>query len=170
MVGGGRVEKDSLRICASGEVDELNAVLGLCRAVGADGKLAEILHALQQEIFNLGADLATPLDSKVKVPRVVEDQVVRLENWIDEIETYLEPLRNFILPGGVKLAAQLHLARTVCRRAERAIVRLSTKEEIGAEVVRYVNRLSDLLFVMARWVNLLANEGEELWRATAVRQ
>ena len=167
MVGGGRVRKDSFLMQAIGEVDELNAVLGLCRAEiarGAAGGLEpidEILHKLQQEIFNLGADLATPLDSPVKVPRVTVEQVAQLEKWIDEIDGQLSPLQNFILPGGTILAANLHLARAVCRRAERAIVRLASSENI----VKYVNRLSDLLFVMARWSNKLEGVAEEVWKA-----
>ena len=175
MVGGGRVGKDSLRIAAFGEVDELNAVLGLClatvRSSGRSGlrgeagaKLEKILHHLQQEIFDLGADLATPLDSKVKVPRVSAEQILQLEKWIDEIELQLKSLQNFILPGGTVAAAQLHLARTVCRRAERAIVTLAAKEKISKEAVKYVNRLSDLLFVIARWANRLKGENEELWK------
>ena len=191
MVGGGRVRKDSLLMQAIGDVDELNAVLGLCRAEiarGAAGGLEpidEILHKLQQEIFNLGADLATPLDSLVKVPRVTVKQVAQLEKWIDEIDAQLSPLQNFILPGGTILAANLHMARAVCRRAERAIVALAGERAggegrsasegaggradagaaISENIVKYVNRLSDLLFVMARWGNMLEGVAEEVWKA-----
>ena len=165
LVGGGRVGKDSLRIAAVGEVDELNALLGLCRAQNKQPELEEVLHQLQQDLFNLGADLATPLDSAVKVPRVALEQIEALEKWIDGIAEKVPPLRNFILPGGTVAAAQLHLARTVCRRAERTIVSLQKNEQIDGNVVKYVNRLSDLLFMMARLANQLDGAGEELWQS-----
>lgn len=183
LVGGRRVPKDDLRIAAYGDVDELNAVLGVCRGIngrcvmddgGEMGKgrtadrdwraeLGKMLQRLQHELFDLGADLATPLDSKVPVPRVQKKQVTNLEQWIDEISEEVAPLRQFILPGGCELAAQLHVARTLCRRAERALVALARREKIGENVVKYVNRLSDLLFMMARLANKIEGVGEEKW-------
>lgn len=165
LMGGKRLGKDSLRIRAYGEIDELNALLGLCRAKNSHEKLEEMLHQLQRELFDLGADLATPLDSPVHVPRVTEQQVTALERWIDTMDEELEPLKNFILPGGCLLAANLHVARTVCRRAERAIVALQKEEKIGERVITYVNRMSDLLFMMARYANKLEKSDEERWNA-----
>lgn len=163
LVGGKRIGKDSLRICAYGEVDELNALLGVCRALNPPKDLADMLHRIQRELFDLGADLATPLDSKVPVPRVQKQQIGQLERWIDQIDEKLPPLRNFVLPGGCLLASNFHVARTVCRRAERAIVSLQKSEGIGENIVVYMNRLSDLLFVMARLANTLENVNDELW-------
>ena len=165
LMGGKRVPKDDLRIQAYGDVDELNALLGVCRAHNSFKELGDILHQLQIELFDLGSDLATPLDSPVKVPRVQKTQVKKLEQWIDMIDAQLEPLQNFILPGGSALAANIHVARTVCRRAERKIVSLQNNLEIGEEVVKYINRLSDLLFMMARWANTLSGNHEEKWSA-----
>lgn len=163
LVGGKRLGKDSLRICAYGEVDELNAFLGICRALNPPKDLGDMLHRIQRELFALGSDLATPLDSKVPVPRVQKQQTEQLERWIDQIDEKLPPLRNFVLPGGCLLAANFHAARTVCRRAERAIVALQKSERIGENIVVYMNRLSDLLFVMARLANTIENVNEELW-------
>lgn len=165
LMGGMRVHKDDLRIHAYGDVDELNAVLGLCRVHNTDERIEKILHQLQIELFDLGSDLATPLESPVKVPRVQGSQVERLEQWIDKIDEQLEPLQNFILPGGSELAAKIHIARTICRRAERKIVTLQHNTAIGEDVVKYVNRLSDLLFVMARWANKISGTPEEKWHA-----
>ncbi len=163
LVGGKRLGKDSLRIRAYGEVDELNALLGVCRAHNSHENLGDMLHQIQKELFDLGADLATPLNSKVPVPRVQKKQIGRLEQWIDEIDGQLPPLRNFVLPGGCILAAHLHTARTVCRRAERSVVALQKSEETGEHVLVYMNRLSDLLFMMARLANALDGVQEELW-------
>jgi cob(I)alamin adenosyltransferase len=167
LTGGGRVLKNSARICAYGEVDELNAALGLCRSFNKDRFLGEILHSLQRDLFDLGADLSTPLQSKVPVPRIKPAQVTRLEKWIDAIDKKLAPLHNFILPGGGKAAAHLHLARTICRRAERSIVALQKKEKINDETVKYINRLSDLLFMMARYSCLSEKIDEEKWSGNA---
>lgn len=163
LMGGKRLGKDSLRIRAYGEIDELNAFLGICRSQNSHQEIEPMLHQLQRELFDLGADLATPLDSKVPVPRVTENQVTTLEQWIDSMDKELKPLKNFILPGGCPLAAGLHAARTICRRAERAIVALQKVEAIGEQVVKYVNRMSDLLFMMARYANKLENAHEERW-------
>lgn len=164
LVGGKRLSKDSLRIQAYGDVDELNAFLGVCRACNRHTELEEILHHLQAELFDLGADLATPLDSKVQVPRVQKKQITELENRIDFIDEKVASLRHFILPGGCVLSANLHLARTACRRAERSIVALQKQEKIGENVIMYVNRLSDLLFMLARFANRLEGIVEELWQ------
>lgn len=165
LVGGRRLGKDALRIRATGEIDELNALLGLFRAQNRrHKKLDAMLRDLQKELFDLGADLATPLDSKVAVPRISEEQVTKLEKMIDELDEKLPPLKNFILPGGSFLAAQLHVARAVCRRAERTIVALQKREKINKTLVKYVNRLSDLLFMMARFANKLDGREEELWK------
>ena len=165
LMGGTRVHKDDLRIHAYGDIDELNAVLGLCRTNNSNEQIEKILHQLQIELFDLGSDLATPLESPVKVPRVQESQVKQLEEWIDMIDEQLDPLQNFILPGGSELAAEIHIARTVCRRAERKIVTLQNSAIIGEAVVKYVNRLSDLLFMMARLANKISGNPEEKWSA-----
>ncbi len=164
LVGGVRLKKNSARIKAYGDIDELSAVLGLCRAQNNHEKIEEILHRLQVDLFDLGADLATPLDSKVPVPRVQEAQVSQLEQWIDFFDAKVDPLKNFILPGGNLPAAQLHVARAVCRRAERSLVTLDGSERINKTTVKYINRLSDLLFMMARFSNKLSGTEEEIWK------
>jgi cob(I)alamin adenosyltransferase len=163
--GGQRVPKESLRIEAYGTVDELNSVLGVAIAAGLDPSMRERFHIIQQVLFNLGSDLCILEEDKERlpVPRVEPRHVEQLEHWIDEWNEALEPLTSFILPGGDLAAAQLHVARTVCRRAERAVVALSREEPIGAEVVPYLNRLSDFLFVAARYQAKLAGVGDILW-------
>lgn len=163
LVGGKRLGKDSLRIRAYGDVDELNALLGVCRAHNAPRELDDMLKGLQHRLFDLGSDLATPLDSKVKVPRITEKHVGQMESWIDSIDERVAPLTHFILPGGCPLAARLHAARTVCRRAERGIVALQKEEPVGPFVIQFVNRLGDLLFMMARLANSLEGSPEEPW-------
>jgi cob(I)alamin adenosyltransferase len=165
LMGGKRVGKDSLRIEAYGTVDELNAVLGVCRVHNEDIFLGEIFMILQKCLFRLGADLATPVGEKYDVPRVTDNLVLQMEQWIDAMDEKLPPLKNFILPGGSELAAHLHVARTVCRRAERCAVFLRREEDIGEMPVRFLNRLSDLLFVMARYANFLKKVDEEKWMA-----
>jgi cob(I)alamin adenosyltransferase len=170
LVGGGRVAKDSPRIVAYGAIDELNSALGVVRAVaaGKDGRplsrLVEILKRLQNELFDLGSELATPPDAEYEgMWRVSSAEVEALERTIDECQKSLAPLKSFVLPGGGPLGAFLHQARTVCRRAEIEILRLSRVEPVSAEVARYVNRLSDLLFVLARWIARETGEAEPLW-------
>jgi cob(I)alamin adenosyltransferase len=167
LFGGQRVSKDSLRVEAYGSVDELNAILGMARARIANAEIHSLLEQLQSELFDLGADLATPLEgkrpAKRAVPRITPDQVARLEELIDQYETELEPLQRFILPGGAEGAAMLHFARTVCRRAERRSVSLSKQEQLNPEILKYLNRLSDLLFVLARLVNKKLNQPELFW-------
>lgn len=164
LFGGERVPKDAVRIEAYGTVDELNAVLGIVRCHNEDKKLDGYLHEIQNDLFNLGADLATPLSVKNDyVVRIKSMDCEKLEKWIDEFDAELPALTNFILPGGHVSAAYLHLARNVCRRAERLTVRLSREESIGENVLIYLNRLSDLLFVMARWVNHATGHSEIKW-------
>ena len=169
LFGGPRVAKDTARIEAYGTVDELNALLGVVRAkelpvANEVCDPAAVLKRLQDELFTLGADLATPNTAKPSVPRITAAMTVRLESEIDAMESTLEPLREFILPGGTKAAAALHFARTVCRRAERHTVSLARDEEINDEVLRYLNRLSDHLFVLARFLNAQAGRSDEKWQ------
>lgn len=164
LFGGGRVPKQDLRVDAYGTIDELNAMLGLARALGASATTAARLNAVQNQLFHLGADLATPLEAKAKwIRRISEEEIVWLEESIDQLDAELEPLKNFILPGGTAAAAQLQVARAVCRRAERLIAGLAAREDIGAQVPAYVNRLSDWLFTLARYENKQAGEPEAKW-------
>ncbi|HUI28028.1 MAG TPA: cob(I)yrinic acid a,c-diamide adenosyltransferase [Candidatus Kryptonia bacterium] len=171
LVGGKRVPKDDPRIEAYGTIDELNAIVGLARAFNADSpsgphqlRLEELLKRLQNQLFDLGSELATPPDASYEgMYRVGADDVKALETKIDAFQTDLEPLNSFILPGGGKVGAFLHQARTVCRRAERQILRLRRTEEVGEFVLPWVNRLSDLLFVLSRWVSTQLGEPEFLW-------
>jgi cob(I)alamin adenosyltransferase len=166
LVDGSRVGKDHPRVAAYGDVDELNAVLGLVRAEAGSGALDGLLRGLQRDLFAIGAQLADPQarvgERKAKAA-VTPDHVSRLEAAIDEREAGLPPLRAFILPGGSRSGALLHLARTVCRRAERSVVALSREEEVDPQVVVYVNRLSDLLFVLARDANQAQGTSEDTW-------
>lgn len=168
LFGGGRVPKDHARVQAYGAVDELNSVVG--RAVNelSDDTTAERLGRVQQDLFTLGAILATPPAREgrraPKLPELPPGRVSELEGWIDEAGAELEPLRNFILPGGSPGAAELHVARTVCRRAERAVVALARKDEVDDAVLPYLNRLSDLLFVLARLENRRGGHGDVIWR------
>jgi cob(I)alamin adenosyltransferase len=168
LFGGQRVPKNHPRVAACGEVDELNAVLGLCVAACEDAELRETLERLQGELFVVGADLATPEEQgdrvgKKSVLRVSEGMIAALEGLIDRYEEGVPALTTFILPGGTPLAAQLHLARTVCRRAERAVLTASGRETLNPEVLVYLNRLSDLLFTLARAANHRAGSAESPW-------
>ena len=158
LVGGLKVAKHSLRPDAFGEVNELNSIIGIVRTyISKDEKieLNDILEKIQNELFDLGADLATHENSKNsdKILRITSSQVKRLENEIDKFNKDLNELKSFVLPGGSKLSSWLHLARTSTRRAERKITKLASEEGINNEVIIYINRLSDLLFVMARYCN-----------------
>ena len=165
LVDGSRVSKSSLRMTAIGEVDEANAALGVAIATLVPGDLTEHLLGIQNDLFDLGADLATPGEVGL---RIVVSQVERLEIAIDAMNDELEPLQSFILPGGSDTVAALHLARTVVRRAERAAVALHEQEPLNPQLLAYLNRLSDLLFVTARYV--AAKEGGDiLWRPGATR-
>lgn len=163
LFGGGRVRKSDARVAAYGEVDELNAVLGLAVAGGA-GELTEALLGLQRELFVLGADLATPKGQETPyLPRLTPEHVAALERRIDTCDGRLPELKSFVLSGGCPLAARLHHARTVCRRAERATVALAAQADIGPVPVQYLNRLADLLFVLAREANRTAGVPETEW-------
>ncbi len=172
LVGGQMVPKDSLRIESYGTVDELNAVIGLVLCANAEepgpdasrARLRSILTRVQNELFNLGSILATlPEDVSDKQPRIETRHVEALEHEIDELNEHLPPLRSFTLPGGGRVSSYLHLARTVCRRAERRIVALATAESVDAESVKYLNRLSDALYVLGRWNVRERGEQEPLW-------
>src|SRR5262249_47853970 len=166
LFAGGRTTKDSARLHAYGTIDELNSLLGVALAQGTSAELAPMLRAIQNELFMVGSDLSTPLDAKAAwIVRVEPEQVTRLETEIDHMEEHLPPLKNFILPGGTPNAATLHLARTVCRRAERWIVTIAHEDRINEVAMQYVNRLSDWLFVAARYENALAGREEIIWQA-----
>ena len=167
--GGQRRAKDSARIAAYGTVDELNSVIGVALASGLDARLDATLRRVQNELFNAGSDLCILEEDKAKmpVPGIEERHVDALETLMDELTAELGPLANFILPAGSMGSAQLHVARTVCRRAERLLVTLAREEPIGAYLVRYVNRLSDALFVMARYENLKKGIPDVLWDSRA---
>lgn len=169
LFGGSRVSKDHLRIHAYGTVDELNSIIGIALTHDMPSDLRDQLLAISSELFTVGADLATPLDPPpvYDIPRVIEEHILDLEGRIDAFDAELTPLKNFILPGGTPAAAQLHLARTVCRRAERLTVSLAIHEDVGGFVVRYLNRLSDYLFTAARIANHRAGIEDTPWRPRA---
>ena len=164
-----RVAKDAARIEAYGDVDELNSVLGAARAANLDAALDAPLARIQNELFHLGSDLCIPEEDKkeMPVPQIEERHVQALEALMDELSESLSPLENFILPGGTPAAAQLHVARCVCRRAERRLVTLARDEAIGAFAIRYLNRLSDALFVMARADNKAKGVADVCWDSRA---
>ncbi len=164
---GRRLSKDAPRVACYGTVDELNSVLGVVRATGVATRLDALLATVQNELFHLGSDLCTLEEDKDRtpVPRIEERHVVALESAIDALQEDLAPLTNFVLPGGAPAAAHLHVARTVCRRAERKLVSLARDEAVGGHTLRYLNRLSDLLFVMARWENREKGVDDVTWDA-----
>ena len=157
------VRKDDLRVNAYGEVDELNAVLGVVRLQELPQGWDDRLGRIQNDLFDLGADLAVPMTAEGSHLRITGEQVVVLEQWCDEVNDTLAPLDSFVLPGGTAAAAHLHVARTVARRAERATVMLSDHEEIGTFVIAYLNRLSDLFFILARGSNHAVGRPDVLW-------
>jgi len=166
LLGPGRVLKCAPRVEAYGSVDELNAVLGVARAADTQGWLAGELEALQSRLLSLGAELAAADPASLgSLERIADADVTACERLIDRLDADLPALKNFILPGGAPLASQLHVARTVCRRAERRLVELGRDESVEPVLVRYLNRLADLLFVMARWVNRRAQVADTEWRA-----
>ena len=167
LVDGSRVAKSSLRMTAIGEVDEANASVGVAIAALGGGETALQLLAVQNDLFDLGADVATPGEVEGAL-RIVAEQVARLEVEIDEMNAMLEPLTSFILPGGTPAVAALHLARTIVRRAERAAVALNEVEPLNPQLLAYLNRLSDHLFVAARFV-AAQGDGDVLWRPGATR-
>ncbi len=173
LVGGKRVSKDSQRIEAYGTIDELNSIVGLARTFNdekldvsdAHRFLDAALRQIQDELFDLGSELATPPDAVYEgMYRLGAAEVKKLEALMDQCQKDLEPLKSFVLPGGGKIGAYLHQCRTVCRRAEREILRLSRVEELSEWPLKYVNRLSDLFFVLSRWISKQTGESEYLWQ------
>jgi cob(I)alamin adenosyltransferase len=173
LFGGQRVRKDHVRVEAYGEVDELNSVLGMAATqLAAEGlsDLVEKLRRTQTELFTLGANLATPAPEdggrlSAFIPPLDPARIAELEHWIDEAETELEPLKNFILPGGTEAAARLHFARTLCRRAERRAITLARDAHLDGNIIIYLNRLSDCLFTLARLANRRAGVEDVPWRS-----
>lgn len=169
LFGGERVRKDALRVEAYGCVDELNAAIGVAASLlDADDLLAG-LRTIQSALFDVGGELATPdVEERIargkSIPRVGDTEVLELESWIDRLDGELEPLRAFVLPGGAPAAAHLHYARTVCRRAERRVITLAASDDVAPVIVRYLNRLSDLLFTLARAVNARRGVEEPKWQ------
>ncbi|MFC2085266.1 cob(I)yrinic acid a,c-diamide adenosyltransferase [Bacteroidota bacterium] len=165
LLGGNRISKDHKRIDSYGSVDELNAVIGLARTEVLSDQVEQSLKKIQNNLFIVGADLASPLDNinSKKIERVNDLMISDLERLIDDFDEKLNELKNFILPGGTKSASLLHLARTICRRTERELVKLSKSVDIGDKLIVYLNRLSDLLFVLARYENLVNDTPDEFW-------
>jgi len=167
LVGGARIRKNDPRVEAYGDVDELNCHIGICVTLAtspAESHIRERLVLIQNELFDLGSELATPFGAGWEgMPKTESSHVNRLESWIDELNEPLAELKSFVLPGGTLLNGQLHLARAVCRRAERAIIALNDIEQVSVHVIKYVNRLSDLLFVMSRAAAQAAGAQEFLW-------
>lgn len=167
LFGGGRVRKSHPRVVAYGAVDELNASIGVAHAALDDPEVRDRLATVQADLFSLGSHLSTPREPGAPLhpylPALPTDRVAEFESWIDEADAELPELRAFILPGGSPGAATLHLARTICRRAERQVIALAQTEVVDPEIIVYLNRLSDLLFQFARLVNLRAGERDRLW-------
>lgn len=170
LYGGTRVSKASARVDAYGNIDELNSFIGFAKSEIKDDEVIRQLKKIQFDLFTLGSESATPTDKlmlangKSRLTLMITDQEIEeLENWMDEFEKELQPLQFFILPGGGKSATSLHICRTVCRRAERSLVFLNESEEVRPELIKYLNRLSDYLFVLARYVSKLSDEPEEYW-------
>lgn len=163
--GGQRVPKEALRIESYGTVDELNSQIGVAIASGLCDELTTMLTTIQNELFHLGSDLCFVEEDKLKykIPQIEQRHIDKLEVQIDQLSAEVGPLENFILPGGSLGAAQLHVARTVCRRAERIVTALQREQPIGGHVLRYLNRLSDALFVMSRYENKMKGIAEPLW-------
>ena len=166
LFGGTRLGKDAPRIEAIGTVDELNAYIGYAQTLIDDAELSELMTRVQNHLFSVGADLATPeTHAKAAEFRISEDFTTEMETAIDTLSEELPPLTNFILPGGCTAGAILHIARVVCRRSERCVVCLTREEDVNPEIIRSLNRLSDLLFVLARAVNFRANAPEPIWES-----
>lgn len=174
LVGGKRVDKDDLRIASYGDVDELNSVIGVVRSALASppyaggepaARIDAVLGFVQQELFDLGSELATPPEAEYEgMIRIGDEQITRLEGWMDELSPDLPELKSFVLPGGGAAGAALHVARTVCRRAERTATALVRRGDTAPATARYLNRLSDLLFVQSRWIAIATGHAEVLWQ------
>jgi cob(I)alamin adenosyltransferase len=173
LVGGERIKKTAPKVCAYGDIDELNAHLGVCYTLAKEISAATIqdkLIVIQNELFDIGSELATPAGADWPgMPKASASHVQQLETWIDELNQNLPELKSFILPGGTALNAHLHVARTVCRRAERSILALHETEPVSTSIICYINRLSDLLFVMSRVAVVNSGAPEYLWAPGAQR-
>lgn len=166
LYGGTRLGKDALQFEAIGTVDELNAYVGYAQTLIDDSDLSDLIARIQNHLFAIGADLATPAThSKASEMRISGSFTTEMETAIDTLSAELPPLKNFILPGGCPVGAILHIARVVCRRSERCVVRLAHKTDVNTEILRSLNRLSDLLFVLARTVNFRADTPEPIWES-----
>lgn len=170
LYGGTRVSKANARVESYGTIDEVNAFIGLAKAAISDENIISQLKTIQFNLFTVGSEAATPVDQlilangKSRLPLIIaENDIAELENWMDSMEEKLKPLQFFILPGGGNATSSLHVARTVCRRAERSLVFLKESEEVRSDLIKYLNRLSDYLFVLARYVAFINNEEEEYW-------
>ncbi len=170
LYGGTRISKASARVESYGNIDELNAFIGVAKSNIKDSKVLDQLKKIQFDLFTVGSEAATPADKlmlangKSRLPLIISDhEIEELEHWIDAFEEELTPLQYFILPGGGASATHLHVARTVCRRAERSLVFLNESEEVRPELIKYLNRLSDYLFVLARYVSKIEEQPEEYW-------
>lgn len=164
LFGGKRLPKSHLRIECYGTVDELNSFLGLVRDSTQDGHIRELLFEIQNRLFDLGANLATDPEKQLPIPTLSNNDIQLLENEIDTMEESLPPLKNFILPGGHIVVSQCHVARCVCRRAERLVVALGMEEQVAPLVLQYLNRLSDFLFVLARKLGQQVGTSEVIWK------
>ena len=170
LYGGTRVSKAAARVESYGTLDELNAFIGLAKAEISDEKVLNQLQKIQFDLFTVGSEAATPTDKMLLANgknrldlMISEKEIIELELWMDDFDAELEPLRFFILPSGGKAAATVHVCRTVCRRAERAMVFLNETEEVRPELIKYLNRLSDYLFILARYISKISGEKEEYW-------
>ena len=174
LYGGTRVSKAAARVESYGTLDELNAFIGLAKAEISDEKVLSQLQKIQFDLFTVGSEAATPTDKmflangKSRLDLLIsEEEIMELERWMDNFDAELEPLQFFILPSGGKAAASVHVCRTVCRRAERSMVFLRETEEVRPELIKYLNRLSDYLFVLARYISKISGEKEEYWNPSA---
>ncbi len=170
LYGGTKVSKAAARVESYGTLDELNAFIGLAKAEISDEKVLSQLQKIQFDLFTVGSEAATPTDKLILANgknrldlMISEEEISELEHWMDDLDAELEPLQFFILPSGGKAAASVHVCRTVCRRAERAMVYLNETEEVGPELIKYLNRLSDYLFILARYISKISGEKEEYW-------
>ena len=170
LYGGTRVSKAAARVESYGTLDELNAFIGLAKAEISDEKVLNQLQKIQFDLFTVGSEAATPTDKLILANgknrldlMISEEEISELELWMDDLDAELEPLQFFILPSGGKAAASIHVCRTVCRRAERAMVHLNETEEVRPELIKYLNRLSDYLFILARYISKISGEKEEYW-------